>query len=77
VSDEFVLITLLTLMNIVLNELAHVGPVMFADNEIESVSDTVVTHHESIMMSHCDQQSHFFRDIHLILMIKNIFLQFS
>jgi len=71
VSDEFVLIAFLTLINIVLNVLMHVKSIVFVSYKIENTNNAIMIDHRCVVMNCDDRQLHDFRYVDLILMIEN------
>ena len=72
-----VLSALLALSNVVINEVAHMRPVVLAHDEFQGMGDSVVPSHRGVMMSSGDSQLHGFRDVDSVLMVKNAIFQFS
>lgn len=73
-SNEFVLIALLTLINVVLNVFIHVKSIVLTNDEIQSLSNTVVLSYKCVMMYSYNYQLHNLRNVNSVLMIKNAVL---
>lgn len=77
-SDRFILIAFLILIDVILNKLTHIRLIMFMNYKIESTNNVIVISHRDVVMCCCNKYLHYFKYVNLILMIENvIFLIFT
>ncbi len=68
---KFVLSALLTLGNVVINEVVYMRSVVLAHDEFQNISDFIVLSHRGVIISDSNSQLHSFKDVDSVLMVEN------